>query len=110
MTRQRLETDVLIIGGGLAGIAAALELLERGRRVLILDRDEESRFGGLAKDAFGGMALSGTPLQKLNGIRDDADLLLRDWLSFADFAPALKQGLFLVPRLGELDRGEDESP
>ena len=27
-----------------------------------------------------------------------------------DFAPALKQGLFLVPRLGELDRGEDESP
>ena len=87
MTRQRLETDVLIIGGGLAGIAAALELLERGRRVLILDRDEESRFGGLAKDAFGGMALSGTPLQKLNGIRDDADLLLRDWLSFAEFAP-----------------------
>ena len=28
----------------------------------------------------------------------------------ADFAPALKQGLFLVPRLGELDRGEAESP
>lgn len=25
----------------------------------------------------------------------------------ADFAPAFKQGLFLVPRLGELDRGED---
>jgi aspartyl-tRNA(Asn)/glutamyl-tRNA(Gln) amidotransferase subunit C len=24
-----------------------------------------------------------------------------------DFAPAFKQGLFLVPRLGELDRGED---
>ena len=25
----------------------------------------------------------------------------------AAFAPAFKQGLFLVPRLGELDRGED---
>jgi aspartyl-tRNA(Asn)/glutamyl-tRNA(Gln) amidotransferase subunit C len=32
------------------------------------------------------------------------DPLLRDP---QDFAPAFKQGLFLVPRLGELDRGED---
>jgi len=28
----------------------------------------------------------------------------------ADFAPAMKHGLFLVPRLGELDRGEGEGP
>lgn len=28
----------------------------------------------------------------------------------AAFAPALEQGLFLVPRLGELDRGEREAP
>ena len=28
----------------------------------------------------------------------------------AAFAPALKHGLFLVPRLGELNRGEDQSP
>ena len=28
----------------------------------------------------------------------------------ADFAPAMKHGLFLVPRLGELDRGEGEAP
>ena len=26
----------------------------------------------------------------------------------ADWAPAMKGGLFTVPRLGELDRGEDE--
>jgi aspartyl-tRNA(Asn)/glutamyl-tRNA(Gln) amidotransferase subunit C len=26
------------------------------------------------------------------------------------FAPAMKQSLFLVPRLGELDRGEAEAP
>ena len=26
----------------------------------------------------------------------------------ADWAPAMKGGLFLVPRLGELDRGDDE--
>ena len=32
------------------------------------------------------------------------DPLLRDP---EDFAPVFRQGLFLVPRLGELDRGED---
>jgi len=31
--------EVLVIGGGIAGIAAALDLLDHGRDVLILDRD-----------------------------------------------------------------------
>ncbi len=80
------NTEIVIVGGGIAGITAALELIAAGRRVWILDRDEESRFGGLAKEAFGGMALCGTPLQRLNGIRDNPDLMLRDWLSFAGFS------------------------
>lgn len=79
------KTDIVIVGGGIAGITAALELLDTNKRVWILDRDEEENFGGLAKEAFGGMALCGTPLQKLNGIRDNPDLMLRDWLSFALF-------------------------
>ena len=87
MTTQRMKTEVLVIGGGVAGMVAALELLDGGHQVLLLDRDEEARFGGLAKDAFGGMALCGTPLQKLNGIHDNPQLLLRDWLSFAEFSP-----------------------
>ena len=32
------QADAVIIGGGLAGIVAAIELLEAGRRVLIVDR------------------------------------------------------------------------
>lgn len=87
MNQQRMDTEVLIIGGGIAGIVAAMELLERGKRVLILDRDAEDRFGGLAKDAFGGMALCGTSQQKFNGVHDSPELLLRDWLSFAEFSP-----------------------
>ena len=86
MTAQRLKTEILIVGGGIAGMVVALELLDQGRNVLLLDRDEESRFGGLAKDAFGGMALCGTAQQKLNAIHDSPDLLLRDWLSFAEFS------------------------
>lgn len=87
MAQQRHRTEVLIIGGGLAGIVSALELIERGRKVLILDRDVAERFGGLARDAFGGMTLCGTPQQKFNRVPDDPELLLRDWLSFAEFSP-----------------------
>ena len=80
------RAEIVIVGGGIAGIVAGLELLGSGHRVCILDRDDEANFGGLAKEAFGGMALCGTPLQRLNGIKDNPQLMLRDWLSFADFS------------------------
>ncbi len=41
-----LSPPVLIIGGGLAGLAAAVELVEQGRRVLLLER--RSFLGGRA--------------------------------------------------------------
>ena len=80
------KTDVLIIGGGLAGIVAALELVEKKISVLLLDRDTEENFGGLAPWAFGGMALVGTPLQKRSGVRDTPEIALSDWHSFAEFS------------------------
>ena len=48
MAAHPYKTEVLIIGGGIAGIVAALELLDAGRQVLMLDRDVAERFGGLA--------------------------------------------------------------
>lgn len=84
---KTIKTEVLIVGGGIAGICAALELLRGGKQVLIVDRDEERHFGGLAKEAFGGMALCGTGIQALNGVKDSPELMLRDWLSFAEFEP-----------------------
>ncbi|HEX9322432.1 MAG TPA: FAD-binding dehydrogenase [Xanthobacteraceae bacterium] len=79
--------DVAVIGGGIAGIAAALELLDHGRDVLILDRDEESGFGGLAKESFGGVFFVNSREQQRNGIKDSPALALRDWHSFAEFGP-----------------------
>ena len=58
-----LQTDAVVVGGGLAGIVTALELLRAGQRVVLVDRDTPERLGGLALWAFGGMALVGTPLQ-----------------------------------------------
>ncbi len=84
MTNLAYKADVVVIGGGLAGIAAALELLDQGRSVVIIDRAEEARFGGLARKSFGGIFIVGSPEQRRAGIRDSVDLALRDWLSFGE--------------------------
>lgn len=77
--------DVIVVGGGLAGIICALEVAESGQKVLILDRDKSDKFGGLAKESFGGMFFVDSPLQRKAKIKDDADLAYRDWSSFAEF-------------------------
>ena len=81
---ERWQADVIVAGGGIAGICAAIELLGRGRRVLLLDRDAEENLGGLAKESFGGVWFAGTPLQRRYGIRDSAALGLADWLAFGE--------------------------
>ncbi|MBK8286208.1 MAG: FAD-binding protein, partial [Ahniella sp.] len=80
-------SDVLVIGGGLAGIVTALEALRAGLSVTLVDRDTEARLGGLALWAFGGMALVGTPLQARMKIPDTPEVALRDWLSFGELDP-----------------------
>jgi predicted oxidoreductase len=84
---MRYQTDVVVVGAGIAGIAAAYELLGRGRRVLLLDRDAEENLGGLAKESFGGIWFAGTPLQRKYGIHDNPELGLADWLAFGELAP-----------------------
>lgn len=81
-----VRTDVVVVGGGLAGIVTALECLKAGRHVTVIDRDTSDRLGGLALWAFGGMALVGTPLQQRMKIPDTPERALRDWLSFGELA------------------------
>ncbi|HYR25482.1 MAG TPA: FAD-dependent oxidoreductase [Aquabacterium sp.] len=78
------RTDVLVVGGGLAGIVTALECLRAGLHVTVVDRDTPERLGGLAWWAFGGMALVGTPLQARMKIPDTPERALRDWLRFGE--------------------------
>jgi predicted oxidoreductase len=74
----------LVIGGGIAGIITALELLDGGQSVLLIDADTPQRFGGLAIWAFGGMALAKTREQKRMGVEDSDQLLLEDWIRFGE--------------------------
>lgn len=78
------KSDVVIVGAGLAGIVAAIECLQNKLSVTVLDRDTQSNLGGLAKKAFGGMCLIDTPLQKLNRIKDSAELGFQDWTRFGE--------------------------
>ena len=80
------STEVVIAGGGLAGIVTALECLRAGRRVTVVDCDTPERLGGLALWAFGGMALVGTPTQVRMKIPDTPQRALADWLRFAELA------------------------
>ena len=78
--------DVLVIGGGLAGLVTAIEALRAGKHVTLVDRDTPERLGGLALWAFGGMALVDTPIQRRMKIKDSADIAWRDWLRFGELS------------------------
>ena len=77
---------------------AAEELKGQLSRIL----DYVAQLGELPKD--GDAAATGTPVRLRKDELGGADPLARPP---ADWAPAFKSGLFLVPRLGELDKGED---
>ncbi len=85
MTVNKYHTEVVIAGGGLAGMVTAHELLDAGKKVLLVDKDVKENFGGLAKESFGGVLLVDTPQQRRLRIKDSPELALRDWLSYADF-------------------------
>ena len=80
-----MTTDVLIIGAGLAGLTAAAEALDAGRRVVVLDQEPEQSLGGQAVWSFGGLFLVDTPEQRRLGVRDSRDLAWQDWEGTAGF-------------------------
>lgn len=79
------NTDIIIVGAGIAGLVCALEALKTGKTVRIIDAQEREKTGGLARIAFGGMALIDTPEQKSKGVKDSPEIAYRDWCSFAEF-------------------------
>lgn len=83
---RTFSSDVLVVGGGLAGLVTALECLQAGRTVTVVDRDTRERLGGLALWAFGGMALVGTPLQARKKIQDSPERALADWVRFGELS------------------------
>src|SRR3982751_1341929 len=79
------DADVIVVGGDLAGLVAAAEAADAGKRVILLDQEGEQSLGGQAFWSFGGLFLVDSPEQRRMGIRDSAELALQDWLGTAGF-------------------------
>jgi predicted oxidoreductase len=80
-----LDADVIIVGGGLAGLVAAAELASARRRVILVDQEPAQSLGGQAFWSLGGLFLVNSPEQRRLGIRDSYDLALADWMGTAGF-------------------------
>jgi len=72
----RMETDVLVIGGGGAGLAAAAEAAVAGARVLLVEKNAD--LGGSTAWSVGSISATRTPQQKAAGITDDPDAHFED--------------------------------
>lgn len=79
------QADVIVVGGGLSGLVAATEIVDAGRRVIIVDQEGEQSLGGQAFWSFGGLFLVDSPEQRRLGIKDSFDLAMQDWLGTAGF-------------------------
>ncbi|MEU5378744.1 FAD-binding dehydrogenase [Streptomyces sp. NPDC005968] len=79
------DADVIVIGAGLAGLAATAELVDAGRKVILLDQEPEQSMGGQAFWSFGGLFFVDSPEQRRLRIRDSHALALQDWMGTAAF-------------------------
>ncbi|MFL1381925.1 MULTISPECIES: FAD-binding dehydrogenase [unclassified Nocardiopsis] len=79
------QADAIVVGAGLAGLAAAAELADAGKHVILLDQEPEQSLGGQAFWSFGGLFFVDSPEQRRMGIRDSRELALQDWMGTAGF-------------------------
>ena len=124
-----MDADAIVVGAGLAGLVAAAEFADAGRKVIVLDQEPEGSLGGQAFWSFGGLFFVDSPEQRRMRVRDSRDLALQDWLgsagfdrdedhwprrwaeAYVDFAAGEKrawlraQGLKIFPIVGWAERG-----
>ena len=78
------STDILIVGSGFAGLAAAAAAAREGSKVIILEK--MPTIGGNSIIDAGDMCAVGTPQQKEKNVKDSPELLAADMM---------RNGLFL---------------
>jgi predicted oxidoreductase len=79
------DADVIVVGSGLAGLVAATEIADAGKRVIVVEQEGEQSLGGQAFWSLGGLFLVDTPEQRRLGIKDSYELALQDWMGSAGF-------------------------
>jgi predicted oxidoreductase len=79
------DADVIVVGAGLAGLVATYELVQAGRRVIVVDQESAANLGGQAFWSLGGLFLVDSPEQRRLRIKDSYELAMQDWLGSAGF-------------------------
>ncbi|MFN8167646.1 MAG: FAD-binding dehydrogenase [Candidatus Nanopelagicales bacterium] len=80
-----MDADAIVVGAGLAGLVAAAELADAGRRVVLVDQEGEQNLGGQAFWSLGGLFLVDSPEQRRMGVKDSFELARQDWFGSAQF-------------------------
>jgi predicted oxidoreductase len=80
-----IDADVIVVGAGLAGLVAAAELADAGRKVIMVEQEPRASLGGQAHWSFGGLFLIDSPEQRRLRIRDSLELARQDWFGSAGF-------------------------
>jgi fumarate reductase flavoprotein subunit len=94
-----LRTDVVVVGAGAAGIAAAIEASREGARVILL---EKMPFVGGSTLLSGGIVLAtNSPIQQDQGIEDSAEALAQYWLDRAEGNADMDLLTFIAEKSGE---------
>ena len=76
--------DVVVVGGGGSGLAAAIEARATGASVVLLEKNE--KLGGSTAWSIGSISATGTPHQRRSGIDDNA---ADHWADMPGFAGEL---------------------
>merc|ERR1712070_925039 len=83
--------QVIVVGGGLAGMSAANQTVECGGRTILLDKS--SFCGGNSTKATSGINGAGTKTQKEKGVPDNAEIFVADTLKGGSKSPELAKVL-----------------
>lgn len=76
------SADVVVVGGGFAGMVAAVKAAEEGAQVILAERS--GQLGGNARFAMGWISGAGFAIQKNLGVEDTPEQFYADIIGFAD--------------------------
>lgn len=68
--KEELSSDVIVVGGGAAGMAATIRLEEAGKSVILVEKT--SSLGGTIRVSGGNQVVQGSKVQKEAGVTNDS--------------------------------------